>query len=110
MKRVALWLLPAVLGAKVLDLEVLYDPFGSAQKIIRKNRLPVTPRPIVPILRLFAIFGDKAYINGRFYKIGERVGGFYIIKITNNYVLLQRKGKKKILFLRKKRILKTGER
>ncbi len=110
MKRVALWLLPAVLGAKVLDLDVLYDPFGSVQKIIQKDRRPTAPKPVVSALHLFAIFGDKAYINGRFYRVGERVGGFYIIKITNDYVLLERKGKKKILFLRKKRILKTGER
>ncbi len=111
MRRAILWLLPLILGAKVLDLEVPYDPFAPAQKIIKKSRhAPIPSRPYHSPLHLLAIFGDKAYIDGRFYHVGDRVGGYRIAKIGDNYVLLEKKGKMKILFLAKKRILQTGRR
>ena len=111
MRRAILWLLPLVLGAKVLDLEVPYDPFAPAQKIIQKSRrAPLPSKPPASKLHLLAIFGDKAYIDGRFYRVGDRVGGYRIVKIADDYVLLEKKGKMKILFLAKKRILRTGGR
>ncbi len=111
MRRAIVWLLPLVLGAKVLDLEVPYDPFTPAQKIIKKSRhAPIPPKPPAPRLYLLAIFDHKAYIDGRFYRVGDRIGGYRIAKIADNYVLLEKKGKMKILFLAKKRILRTGRR
>ncbi len=61
-------------------------------------------------LELTAILNDKAYINGRFYKIGDTISGYKIVKIADSYVVLKKKDKMKILFLGKRRFLRVGER
>lgn len=98
--------------AKSLDLPVQYDPFVKAKKIVREAKQgavsPLSKRP--HRLVLIAIFDDKAFINDRFYTVGQRVGGYVIVRIAPTYVVLKKKGKTKILPLGKKHILKVESR
>ena len=50
-----------------------------------------------PILRIYAIFQDKVNINGEWFKIGDSVNGYEIIKIDKNFVLLKKGNTKKYL-------------
>ncbi len=98
------------LHANTLDLPVKYDPFMKAKKIIAQKP-KVLRRTCSPSIRLdlIAIFNNKAYINGKFYTIGQNVYGYRLIDIKDRFVVL-RKGKQiKILPLVKKKILKTSE-
>ncbi|MDD3344245.1 MAG: hypothetical protein PHR87_11810 [Sulfurospirillaceae bacterium] len=48
-------------------------------------------------LRLVAILNQKAYINGQWYRVGQSVNGYKIIKIREQSVELKKDGKTKIL-------------
>ena len=84
---------------------VNYDPFYKAQKLLKKpKRVQIFSKPIK--LKVYAIYNNRAYINGKFYKIGDKIAGYKIYKIYDSYVVLKRKSKLKILHLVKNRILK----
>ena len=109
MKGVWWLVLCSALMAKSLDLPVYYDPFAKAKKIVKeakKGSLTPLHKPSGALV-LIAIFGDKAFINDRFYKVGQKVGGYVIVRIASTYVVLKKKGKTKILPLGKKHILKV---
>ncbi len=110
MRRLALMV--AAWVAYAGDLPVAYDPFDTAQKVI-KSAKPVTPRyyrPISKPLRLYAIMNDKAFINKKFYTIGAIIDGFRLVAIAKDHVVLQKGRYKKILFLPKKQILRVTKR
>ncbi len=90
-----------------LELPVAYDPFVKAQKIIKPIRRKVQ-RVAQPKLKLKAIFNDKAYINGRFYRVGQRVGGARIVAIQEDRVVLEQGGRQMVLPLWRKRVLRVG--
>ena len=100
-----------VLYGKVLDLPVRYDPFQKAKKIVVKKSIPVifTATPSVR-LDLIAIFNNKAYINGKFYTIGQNVYGYRLVAIKENYVVLKKGRQIKLLPLVEKKFVKTSER
>ena len=61
------------------------------EKLKKKNMFFIPPKPGMPIVE--SIFGDKAYYNGRGFKVGETVGpGAKIVEITPLYVKLDRDG------------------
>ncbi len=66
------------------------------QKIIKMKRKKFT-------LRLLSIFDNRAKINGRWYKIGDKIGSYWLTYIDPNraFVLLRAKGKQLRLFLHK---------
>ena len=82
-----------------------YDPFYKAQKLLKKpKKIQVFSKPIQ--LKLYAIYNNRAYINGKFYKIGDKIYGYRVYKIYDNYVVLKRNSKLKVVYLIKNRILK----
>lgn len=82
----------------VLDLPVKYDPFHKAQKIIKSAKKSAKGNfRIKRRLALGGIFNGKAFINGRFYRVGDRVDGAKIVAIKDRYVILLRDGKMRIL-------------
>ena len=64
---------------------------------INKNR-NLVPKT-VPILRIYAIFQNKVNINGKWFKLGDNVNGYKIIKIGKGFVLLKKDNIKKYLKL-----------
>jgi hypothetical protein len=49
-----------------------------------------------PVKAVLGIFGDEAYIDGRWYKVGAKIGDARIIAIDANSITTEWKGKKKV--------------
>ena len=111
MKSLLGLLVALALFANVLDLPVEYDPFYKASKIIqhtKKGRKNI--QPLIKPFYLYAIFNNQAYINGKFYQIGEQVEeGYRLISIKKNYVILKKGEQMKLLPLLKSSILQIRE-
>ncbi len=94
------------------DINVTYDPFFKAEKIIslkkKISRVTIKPKKVRPIL--LTILNHKAFIDSQWYKEGEKLHGFKIVKIYSNKVVLQKRKKIVILNLEQKRkILNIAE-
>jgi len=99
----------AISSFAALPLPVHYDPFLKAKVIIehaKKTPFPTVKRKIV----LNAIFDGKAFIDGRFYRKGERVDGYQIVAIKEGYVVLRKGNGVRILPLYRRKVLKVRER
>ncbi|NPA65071.1 MAG: hypothetical protein GXO16_08875 [Epsilonproteobacteria bacterium] len=85
-------------------IKKLKNPFVSEKKIEKIVKV-VKKRPKKRGIRLSltSIFGNRARINGRWYKVGDRVAGYRLVHIGNNYVVLKRGNKTLRLYLGGKR-------
>ncbi|WP_457748861.1 hypothetical protein [Sulfurimonas sp.] len=85
------------LHANTLSL-VNYDPFYKSQRILHS-----TPsKPKNKSLVLNAVFNNKAFINGKFYTVGDKILGYKIKKIYTQSVVIQNRKILKILRLQAK--------
>ncbi len=86
------------------DIDVPYDPFFKTKKILslKKKRAPNTTPHKVRLV-LLSVLNKRAFINNRWYKVGDRVYGFEVVKIYINRVVLKKNQKKMILNIRQKR-------
>ncbi|MGD9971342.1 MAG: hypothetical protein AB7S65_12945 [Sulfuricurvum sp.] len=68
----------------------MYDPFiKTAPKPAESGLRPPPPMLSAPVpepLMVSAIMNDKAFINGHWYRIGDRVEGMEIVYIRNDFV------------------------
>jgi hypothetical protein len=113
MKR-AVWILAFVFSLFLELLEATplkvppYDPFKNTGVILKAK----VKRDIITHKRayiLYGIFGDRANINGNFYRLGDKVGTCRLSSLSAKGVVLScRKGVKKLYFLNQK-IYKTVE-
>ncbi len=87
------------------DINVTYDPFFKAAKIIslKKKISNGIIKPIKVRFILLTVLNHKAFINNQWYKKGEKIYGFKIVKIYSDKVILQKRKKKVILKIRQKR-------
>ncbi len=89
----------------------MYDPFQkiSKQKSSSLSSLLPPPSmrmtPLLPALSVSAITDDKAFINGRWYRIGESIGSKKVAYIQSNFVGLQEGSHLTVLTLGSKRRL-----
>ncbi|MRI83102.1 MAG: hypothetical protein C6I00_01650 [Nitratiruptor sp.] len=86
------------------QIAALKDPFIGQEeltKIIQKKQGD-KKRPKV-VYRLQSIFGKRAKINGRWYRLGAQVGPYRLVAIRDSYVLLRNGGRQLKLFLWHKR-------
>lgn len=76
-----------------------YDPFKRAQPLLNKKQ---SARPVARSVKteLIAIMGKRAYINGRWYSLGQSISEGKIIKIDTRSLTLKKGNKIKILQLR----------
>ncbi|WP_457597960.1 hypothetical protein [Hydrogenimonas sp.] len=74
----------------------IYDPFkraapriktGATHRHIRRQALP----------KVTAIMNDRAFMEGRWVRAGERVGGYRVLEIRKGGVLLKRGGSTRLL-------------
>ena len=102
------WLLivfSALYSFAALPLPVIYDPFLKAEKLLKPRHISIPKKK--KELVLTAIFDNKAFINGRFYHVGESVLGYKLVAIRPGYILLRSKKRVKMVPLYKKKILKV---
>lgn len=94
MKRTAI-LLTMILAA-ILNAQ-MYDPFAKTAKpkltSISNGLLPPPPMmkiaPIIPPTVVSAVMNDKAFINGEWYRVGDKVNNKEITYIQKNFVGLR---------------------
>ena len=115
MKKIVVFIffgyLPVMIYSKdVLPISAHYNPFQKAKKLImKKKNIPVikTKRKINKKVErppmLAGIFNKKAFINGKLYKIGEKINGYLITAIEDDRVFLKKWGREVTLSLVKRR-------
>ena len=66
----------------------LYDPFRRAAPLIEKAK-PVK-RIVIPVRipKLMAVMNDRALIDGRWLRVGERIGGYRLAAVSSSGVWL----------------------
>jgi len=94
MKQTVIWIVLCLCAVQLLEAQ-MYDPFRKTAKskpVSGKGLLPPPPMvdgvPVVPMV-VSAIMNNKAYINGSWYGIGERINNKEITYIQNNFVGLK---------------------
>lgn len=86
-----------------------YDPFKRTQPLLNKKQTKRPPHKSVKT-ELIAIMGKRAYINGRWYSLGESLSEGKIIKIDAQSVTLKKGNTIKILRLREhKKLFEISE-
>ncbi|GAB6074012.1 hypothetical protein [Nautilia lithotrophica] len=83
---------------------VNYDIFNDY--VTNKEINSETPATFNENIQINAIFQNRVNINGSWYKIGDIVSGYQIIKINNNKVIMKKNRKIKTLII-KSNILKV---
>ena len=68
-------------------VKIKYDPFEKTQKVIERT---FAAKPQERALYVTTIFNNRVFINSRWHREGDEVGGFKIIQILENEVLAKR--------------------
>lgn len=68
-----------------------------AEDLKENNLFWPTPKEH-PVKAVLGIFGDEAYINGKWYKVGDRIRDAKILAIDAASVTTEWKGKKKVFY------------
>jgi len=92
-------------GINLATLETTVNPFPIVKrqpKEVQKEEVNgvVLPKE-EPIYLLSAILNHAAFINKKWYKVGQKVGDYQVAHIGNNVVTLKNKGGMKLLSLKK---------
>ncbi|NPA81426.1 MAG: hypothetical protein GXO31_02335 [Epsilonproteobacteria bacterium] len=95
-------------GIRESIIDEIKDPFVYKKEIkkIAKSAKgsgksgKTTPKK--KVLKLLAIFNDKVKINGKWYRLHQKIGEYRISKIAKGYVILRDRSEKIKLYLRKK--------
>jgi len=67
-----------------------------ADELKKKNMFaPPPPKPACPVSRV-QILGDTVLVNGKWYKVGDDVGGAKILEIAPTYVKVEWEGKENV--------------
>jgi len=85
---------------------VNYDPFYKSQKILHVH---ASNKRQSKSFVLSAIYNNRAFINNRFYTVGEKIQGYKIKKIYKQSVVLQNRSSIKILHLQKKHLIQIKQ-
>ena len=82
------------------DPNVVEIPIAKAKHLVdelKQKNLFFQPKPREnPVKAVSGIFGDEAYINGKWYKVGAKVGDAKIVAIDAASVTTEWDGKKKV--------------
>lgn len=78
---------------------IKYDPFYKAQKILKKPKKKHFTLERKRELQLTAIYNQKACINGRFYKRGDKVYEYKVAKVLPKAVVLQKGNSMRVIHL-----------
>ena len=73
-----------------------YNVFEYETNIVKENIVAVSQKKNLN-LKIYAIFQNRVNINGKWFKVGDNIYGYKIVKINKNFVLLKNGNSKKIL-------------
>ncbi len=87
----------------------VYDPFKRAASFVKKGKKRgFSGSPSLP--KVLAIMNDRAFVNGRWVFVGERVAGFKVAKIEGEGVVFKKGGTLRYVpVLKRKRVLKIKD-
>ena len=86
-----------------LQLSIIKDPFIEEKKVKKLIKIPKIKKVRKFRLILQAILNDRVKINGKWYRLGQYVKNYKIVRIGDGFVILR--GKKSLrLFLRNRKI------
>lgn len=92
MNKVTLWLLIILSLSYLLEAQ-MYDPFRKTAKPAKAVSGLLPPPPMAAMLPpptvVSAVMNGKAFINGAWYRIGDRVNNQEVTYIQNNFVGLK---------------------
>jgi len=74
----------------------LAESKATAEEIKKKNLFSPPKKERFPVKKVTAIFGNSAFINGKWYKAGDKVGDANVVTIAATYVKVEWKGKEKV--------------
>lgn len=82
------------------DANNLTAQIGSIKKVAdglkRQNLFSPPPQRQNPVQAVTGVFGEEAWINGKWYKVGDRVGDARIVAIAPTAVTVEWDGKKTV--------------
>ena len=93
-------------GLSSEEIKKLKNPFISEKKlkkIIKKAKTPKKTAKKRVYYKLYSIFNNRAKINGRWYRLGSKVGSYRLVSIGSDSVLLRNKYRQLRLFLSKRK-------
>ena len=73
-----------------------YNVFEYETNIVKENIMAVSQKEDLN-LKIYAIFQNRVNINGKWFKVGDNIYGYKIVKIDKNFVLLKNKNRQKTL-------------
>lgn len=95
MIKLTLWMMICLCSTSLLHAQ-MYDPFRKTAKpaiASVSGLLPppsmITSLPVVPQTVVSAVMNNKAFINGAWYHVGDRVNNQEVTYIQNNFVGLK---------------------
>lgn len=90
-----LWLILCIASVQLIQAQ-MYDPFLKTAKPVTSNTSGLLPPPSMiasipkaPPISVSAVMNNKAFINGAWYRVGERVNNQEVAYIQNNFVGLK---------------------
>ena len=79
------------------DMDKYFARFRAIGDQLKEKNLFAPPKPKQhPVSKVFAILGDEALINGKWYKVGDKVGDAKIIAIGPTQVKVEWQDKEKM--------------
>jgi len=104
MRRMTAWIIACLIVSTALDAQ-MYDPFRKAARPKNANPssalLPPPPMLAAPqpatVTLVSAVMNDKAFINGAWYRVGDKVNDREVAYIQNRFVGL-REGNRLVVF------------
>jgi len=95
MNKPAMWVIIYLCSSHLLHAQI-YDPFhktAKPRKALISGLLPpplmITSLPVIPQTVVSAVMNNKAFINGSWYRVGDRVNNQEVAYIQNNFVGLK---------------------
>ena len=78
------------------DLQTMLAPDRDMAEAIKKKNFYVPPPPKRnPVSQVNGIVGNKAFINGNWYKVGDHIGDAVLLELFPAYVTVEWDGQKK---------------
>ena len=89
-------------GLESKELRKTKDPFYYDKEYAKERIKKLKKKRRGPYFRLYAILNDKAKINRRWYRLGEKISGYKLIRISQTRVKLRRGNRTVTLFIPRK--------
>lgn len=95
---------------KVIFLNYNPFPITKKEKKSTENNSNVVYRKKTKLLNFVTVINDRAFVNGRWLKVGDKIDGYRLEKIYSDKIIVNKRGVKTTLSLgMKQNILKIRE-